>query len=71
MKKYTTKTVRISANKYNNYDIQSALDEEMQYICEEIEHLVNVTITPTIGTHNGLRVVDEYWVVYVYWHEEC
>ena len=73
MKRYYTRTVRLSANKYNDYDIQSALDKEVQYIYEEhnAEHIVNMTITPIIGTHEGLRVVDEYWIVYVYWYEEC
>lgn len=71
MKRYVTRTVRISANKYNDNDIQSALDKEIQFICEDVEHIVNMTITPIIGTHKGLRVVDEYWIVYVYWHEEC
>jgi hypothetical protein len=71
MKRYVTRTVRISANKYNDYDIQSSLDKEIQYIYEDAEHIVNMTITPIIGTHEGLRVVDEYWIVYVYWYEEC
>jgi hypothetical protein len=47
------------------------LDKEVQYIYEDAEHIVNMTITPIIGTHEGLRVVDEYWIVYVYWYEEC
>jgi hypothetical protein len=71
MKRYCTRTVRIGANKYNNFDPESALDKEIEYIYEDAEHIVNMTITPIIGTHEGLRLVDEYWIVYVYWYEEC
>lgn len=71
MKRYCTRTVRIAPSKNNNFDAESALDKEIAYIYEDAEHIVNMTITPIIGTHEGLRVVDEYWIVYVYWYEEC
>lgn len=64
---YYTRTVRISANKINDYDIDKSLDKEVNWIySQEDLKIVNMTITPVIGTHEGLRVVDEYWIVYVY-----
>ena len=69
MKKHYTRTVRIAPNKNNNFDVESALDKEIAHIYEDSEHILNLTITPIIGTHEGLRVVDEYWIVYVYWYE--
>jgi hypothetical protein len=71
MKRYCTRTVRIAPNESNNFDVDSALDKEIADIYKDAEHIVNMTITPIIGTHEGLRVVDEYWIVYVYWYEEC
>lgn len=74
MKRYTTRTVRIAPSKSNDFDVDSALDKEIADIYKDAEHIVNMTITPIIGTHEGLRIVDEYWIVYVYWYywyEEC
>jgi len=71
MRRHVTKTVRIAPNENNNFDAEFELDKLIAYIYEDAEHIVNMTITPIIGTHEGLRVVDEYWIVYVYWYEEC
>ena len=63
---YYTGTIRISANKTNDYDIDKELDRTVNYIYNQDNTVVSMTITPIIGTHEGLRVVDEYWIVYVY-----
>lgn len=65
--RYYTKTTRIGANMHNNHNPEIELEEEINRIYSSTDiTVVNMTITPVIGTHEGLRVVDEYWIVFVY-----
>ena len=72
MTKYVNRTVRIHANDRLGISIDEALDKELQHIYTENkkEDILSMTITPIIGTVQGLRIPIEYWIVYVYSFEE-
>ena len=66
--KYYTRTVKITEHNklfQEQIDIDSALEKEINYIYNNAT-VVNMTITPTIETKQGLRIVTEYWIVYTY-----
>lgn len=68
MIKYVNKTVRIHANEKLGISIDEALDKELQdiYTKNKKEDILSMTITPIIGTVQGLRIPIEYWIVYVH-----
>lgn len=67
MTEYYTKTIRIGRNKNNFGDIEDRLDEEINRLYNSKEVIKkSISITPIIDTYEGLRLVSEYWIVYVY-----
>ena len=67
MTEYYTKTIRIGRNKNNFGNIEDRLDEEINRLYNSKKVIKeSISITPIINTHEGLRLVSEYWIVYVY-----
>jgi len=67
MSKYYTKTTRIGRDKNNFNSIENKLDEEINRLYNDNQVIKeSISITPIIDTYEGLRLVSEYWIVYVY-----
>lgn len=67
MSKYYTKTTRIGRDKNNFNSIENKLDEEINRLYNSKQVIKeSISITPIIDTYEGLRLVSEYWIVYVY-----
>lgn len=61
----STKTIGLSRR------INGNLDDDLKVTIQDIykvhkDNILSLNITPIIGEHDGLRTVDEYWIVYVY-----
>lgn len=67
MSKYYTKTTRIGRDKNNFENLENKLDEEINRLYNDNQVIKeSISITPIIDTYEGLRLVSEYWIVYVY-----
>ncbi len=67
MSEYYTKTIRIGRDKNNFESIEDRLDEEINILYNSKNVIKeSISITPIIDTYEGLRLVSEYWIIYVY-----
>lgn len=67
MSKYYTKTIRIGRDKNNFGNIEDRLDAEINRLYNSKQVIKeSISITPIIDTYEGLRLVSEYWIIFVY-----
>ena len=67
MSEYYTKTIRIGRDKNNFENIEDRLDKEINRLYNSKQVIKeSISITPIIDTYEGLRLVSEYWITYVF-----